>query len=116
MIIKYIPEDFIVQEVLVTDHTPQDTGQPYILLNLDKKGWSTFDAEREVESWFSISGLASAGLKDSDGITSQKISVPAEFRKICQFAFFIFRVNFLFAIESGRRHKSKHCYEKHRHY
>ena len=82
MIIKYIPEDFIVQEVLVTDHTPQDTGQPYILLNLDKKGWSTFDAEREVESWFGISGLASAGLKDSDGITSQKISVPAEFRKM----------------------------------
>ena len=29
MIIKYIPEDFIVQEVLVTDHSPQYKGQPY---------------------------------------------------------------------------------------
>ena len=80
MIVKYIPEDFIVQEVLITDHTPQDMGQPYILLNLDKKGWSTFDAEREIKSWFGISEVESAGLKDSDGITSQKISVPGEFR------------------------------------
>ena len=80
MIVKYIPEDFIVQEVLITDHTPQDMGQPYILLNLDKKGWSTFDAEREIKSWFGISEVESAGLKDSDGITSQKISVSGEFR------------------------------------
>lgn len=80
MIVKYIPEDFIVQEVLITDHTPQDKGQPYILLNLDKKGWSTFDAEREIKCWFGISEVESAGLKDSDGITSQKISVSGEFR------------------------------------
>ena len=81
MIIKYIPEDFIVQEVLVTDHTSRDSGQPYVLLNLDKKGWSTFDAVREIESWFGISHAETAGLKDSDGITSQKISVPGEFRE-----------------------------------
>ena len=48
MIIKYIPEDFIVQEVLVTDHTPNDSGQPYILLCLDKKGFSTFNAIHEI--------------------------------------------------------------------
>lgn len=56
MIIKYIPEDFIVQEVLVTDHTPQDSGQPYLLLNLDKKGWSTFNAIHAIETWFGMPG------------------------------------------------------------
>ena len=81
MIIKYIPEDFIVQEVLVTDHTSRDSGQPYVLLNLDKKGWSTFNAVQEIESWFGIFHVEAAGLKDSDGVTSQKISVPGEFRK-----------------------------------
>ena len=82
MIIKYIPEDFIVQEVLVTDHTPQDSGQPYLLLNLDKKGWSTFNAIHEIETWFGIRDVASAGLKDSDGVTSQKISIPSEYREL----------------------------------
>ncbi len=80
MIIKYIPEDFIVQEVLVTDHTPHYAGQPYILLCLDKKGFSTFDAIHEIETWFGITDTAAAGLKDSDGVTSQKLSVPARYR------------------------------------
>ena len=84
MIIKYIPEDFIVQEVLVTDHSPQYEGQPYILLGLDKKGFSTFDTFRKIESWFGVEEVEAAGLKDSDGVTSQKISVPARYRDMLQ--------------------------------
>ncbi|MBE6129707.1 MAG: tRNA pseudouridine(13) synthase TruD [Erysipelotrichaceae bacterium] len=80
MIIKYIPEDFIVQEVLVTDHSPQYEGQPYMLLCLDKKGYSTFDAMKKIETWFGINETETAGLKDSDGITSQKISIPISHR------------------------------------
>ncbi|MBP3893414.1 MAG: tRNA pseudouridine(13) synthase TruD [Atopobiaceae bacterium] len=76
MIIKYMPEDFVVQEVLVTDHSPQYSGQGYMLLTLEKKGYSTFNAIQNTESWFGISDVEAAGLKDSDGVTSQKISVP----------------------------------------
>jgi tRNA pseudouridine13 synthase len=81
MIIKYIPEDFIVQEVLVTEFSPQYAGQASILLSLDKKGFSTFDAIAKIESWFHISDCIAAGLKDSDGVTSQKISIPARYRE-----------------------------------
>lgn len=82
MIIKTIPEDFIVQEVLVTEFSPQYAGQAYILLGLDKKGFSTFDAIGTIESWFHISDCVAAGLKDSDGVTSQKISIPARYREM----------------------------------
>ena len=77
MIIKYIPEDFIVQEVLVTDETPEFDNQDYMLLLLRKKGYSTFDALKEIEAWFGFSSGGYAGQKDSDGVTAQKISVPA---------------------------------------
>ena len=79
MIIKHIPEDFIVQEVLVTDHASQYTGQEYILLNLDKKGFSTFDALAIIKNRFEIDACTAAGLKDSDGVTSQKIGIPSRF-------------------------------------
>ena len=79
MIIKHIPEDFIVQEVLVTDHASQYTGQEYILLNLDKKGFSTFDALAIIKDRFEIDACTAAGLKDSDGVTSQKIGIPSRF-------------------------------------
>ena len=80
MIIKYIPEDFVVQEVLVTDHSALYSGQAHILLCLDKKGFSTFDALAAIEAWFHISECGAAGLKDSDGVTSQKISVCVQYR------------------------------------
>ena len=76
MIIKKIPEDFIVQEVLIADYSPEYKGQPYMLMQLDKKGWSTMDATMYIEKWFGIKGVTSAGLKDSDGVTTQKIAVP----------------------------------------
>ena len=82
MIIKYMPEDFIVQEVLVTEHSAQYSGQEYLLLCLDKKGVSTFDAIAAIEAWFQIGDCTAAGLKDSDGITSQKISIPARYREM----------------------------------
>ena len=75
MIIKYIPEDFIVQEVLVTDQDMQYRGQDYLLMELNKKGYSSFDAMRIVKTFFGVREVESAGLKDSDGVTSQKISV-----------------------------------------
>ncbi len=37
LFIKYMPEDFIVQEVLVTEHSAQYSGQEYLLLCLEKK-------------------------------------------------------------------------------
>ncbi len=47
---------------------------------MDKKGYSTFDAIQLIEEWFGIEECASAGLKDSDGVTSQKISVPIRYQ------------------------------------
>ena len=82
MIIKYMPEDFIVQEVLVTEFSSRDSEQAYMFLCLDKKGISTFDAIAAIESWFPVSDCTAAGLKDSDGVTSQKISIPIRYRGI----------------------------------
>ena len=82
MIIKYMPEYFIVQEVLVTEFSSRDSEQAYMFLCLDKKGISTFDAIAAIESWFPVSDCTAAGLKDSDGVTSQKISIPIRYRGI----------------------------------
>ena len=82
MIIKYIPEDFILQEALVTEYSPESEGRGYMLFQMDKKGHSTFGAIHRMEEWFGISGIKAAGLKDSDGVTSQKISVPARYAEI----------------------------------
>ena len=76
MVIKKIPEDFVVQEVLVWEYSTVYSGQPYMLMYLNKKGWSTLDAVKYIEGWFGIGGISTAGQKDSDGITTQKISVP----------------------------------------
>ena len=40
MVIKHIPEDFIVQEVLVADYSPEPEGREALLFQLDKKGYS----------------------------------------------------------------------------
>ena len=77
-----MPEDFIVQEVLVTEFSSRDSEQAYMFLCLDKKGISTFDAIAAIESWFPVSDCTAAGLKDSDGVTSQKISIPIRYRGI----------------------------------
>ena len=66
--------------MLVTEYTAGDSDRPYILLGLEKKGFSTFDAMKTAESWFGISQMEGAGLKDSDGITSQKVSIPVQYR------------------------------------
>ncbi len=82
MIVKHIPEDFLVQEVLVADSSPTDDGLPYLLFTLHKKGYSTFDAMIYIEQYFGIEGTKAAGLKDSDGVTTQKISVPASYKSM----------------------------------
>ena len=79
MVIKHIPEDFIVQEALVTDSSFTDEHLPYLLFTLHKKGYSTFDAQIFIEKYFGIDETATAGLKDSDGVTTQKITVSAKY-------------------------------------
>ena len=46
---------------------------------LEKKGYSTFDAIASLSSYLSIdqAEVGYAGLKDEDGITKQKISIPS---------------------------------------
>ena len=51
----------------------------YKIFLLEKKGYSTFDAIASLSSYLSIdqAEVGYAGLKDEDGITKQKISIPS---------------------------------------
>lgn len=77
-IIKYMPEDFVVQEVVIPHKSAsKDDGSPFFLLR--KKGFSTFQAIRRISEHLHIdhSLVSYAGLKDEDGITEQHICIGA---------------------------------------
>lgn len=75
--IKTNPEEFLVSEISNIQTTlSQDK---YKIFLLEKKGYSTFDAIASLSSYLSIdqAEVGYAGLKDEDGITKQKISIPS---------------------------------------
>lgn len=78
MVIKYIPEDFIVHEVMVTENRSSCEAPGWYMVRLEKKGYSTYDAMSMIESELGLNqgDVTAAGLKDSDGITTQTITLP----------------------------------------
>ncbi|MEZ4454270.1 MAG: tRNA pseudouridine(13) synthase TruD [Nannocystaceae bacterium] len=70
------PEDFRVREIPAYDAD----GRPgaHLLLTMRKRGLSTEDAVRAVARALGIDrqGIGVAGLKDSDAVTEQRISLP----------------------------------------
>ncbi|MBF0347807.1 MAG: tRNA pseudouridine(13) synthase TruD [Magnetococcales bacterium] len=75
-ILKRLHSDFRVVEVPLIAPWHADDGE-YTHVWLDKGGWTTFDAERAIGTFFDlpVQEVGSAGLKDEDGITTQLCSV-----------------------------------------
>jgi len=76
MIIKELPEDFIVKEVL--SRQPQQAGK-YRLYLLTKKGWNTEDAASLLARVNNLrrKDVGFAGSKDKHAVTTQFLTVPA---------------------------------------
>lgn len=74
MLIKLVPEDFVVEEL--TDWTPADAG-PYAVYELTKRKLDTFEAMRLVSAHARVplQNIAYVGLKDRQGVTTQLISI-----------------------------------------
>ena len=82
--IKTNPEAFLVSEISNIQTTlSQDK---YKIFLLEKKGYSPFDAIASLSSYLSIdqAEVGDAGLKDEDGITKQKISIPSNLINVAQ--------------------------------
>lgn len=77
-IIKHIPEDFCVKEVLAQQCFSLHEPQEFCLYLLDKKGFTTFQAIERIAEYLQIDSelIGYAGLKDEDGITQQNITIP----------------------------------------
>lgn len=74
--VKTIPSDFLVNECLCLPYSQTKESQFEIIL-LRKCGYTTFQAIKSIAVFFKIpiESIGYAGLKDEDGITSQKISI-----------------------------------------
>ncbi|QNP71079.1 tRNA pseudouridine(13) synthase TruD [Streptomyces roseirectus] len=78
-VVKAVPEDFVVREVMALPQRPSaDPGHTY--LNLRKKGFTTFEAMDLIARHLALpaDAVSAAGLKDEDGVTEQTLSVAAE--------------------------------------
>ncbi|MFJ9623202.1 tRNA pseudouridine(13) synthase TruD [Streptomyces sp. NPDC101181] len=78
-VIKALPEDFVVREVMaLPERTSEEPRHTY--LNLRKKGYTTFEAMDLVARHLEIpaDAVSAAGLKDEDGVTEQTLSVAAD--------------------------------------
>ena len=73
--IKTIPEDFLVEECTNINYSIYTN--KYAILLLKKKNYSTFDAVQKIKDFFKLlsENISYAGLKDEDGITTQKCSI-----------------------------------------
>ncbi|MGW3140330.1 tRNA pseudouridine(13) synthase TruD [Streptomyces sp. NPDC001139] len=81
-VLKAIPEDFAVNEVISTPITNNPmSGFEYI--RLQKRGFTTFQAVREIGVAFELpaSAITYAGLKDEDGVTWQHLAVPGKIKE-----------------------------------
>lgn len=74
MLIKLVPEDFVVEEL--TDWQPADGG-PFSVYELTKRKLDTFEAMRIVAAHARVplQKIAYVGLKDRQGVTTQLISI-----------------------------------------
>ncbi len=81
MKLKVIPEDFCVNEILSVNYDINYKEHKFILLNLKKKGFSTFEAANIISDFFRIpvKDIMYAGLKDEDGVTVQKICMDSKY-------------------------------------
>lgn len=71
MIIKEIPEDFVVKEVLDL-HIEEG---PYHYYLVTKKNWNTLDLVKEIAQRLHVKDVGYAGNKDRNAVTSQYISL-----------------------------------------
>jgi tRNA pseudouridine13 synthase len=71
MILKHIPEDFLVNEVL----SLKIEEGPFFYYKITKKNWNTLDLIREIAQRLKVKDVGFAGLKDRNAITTQYISV-----------------------------------------
>ena len=74
MLVKLLPEDFVVEEL--TDWTPAERG-PISVYELTKRKLDTFEAMRIVSAHTGVplDRIAYVGLKDRQGVTTQLISI-----------------------------------------
>lgn len=77
-ILKFTPQDFVVQETMLVDLVDADEAEQRYLL-LRKTGYTTMEAIRLVAGRFGLptTDVTYGGLKDEDGVTQQLIAVPA---------------------------------------
>ena len=83
MRLKQIPEDFIVTEI--NELKFSDTGK-YCAFTLEKKGWNTIDAIKEIANRLGIKekDIRYAGLKDKEAVTRQLITIDLKNPKLIQ--------------------------------
>jgi len=76
MILKQIPEDFIVEEISLKDFALEQKGK-YQIYELKKKEKNTEQSIIEISKKFNIErkNISYAGTKDKNAITTQKISI-----------------------------------------
>lgn len=74
LVLKHIPEDFIVDEV--TTIKPKETGR-FVYFRLRKRGYNTIDALKQVaiRKGLPMTRFSFAGLKDKTAMTSQVCGV-----------------------------------------
>jgi tRNA pseudouridine13 synthase len=78
-VIRTHPEDFEVEEIPA--YEPDGRPGAHLLVQLEKRGWNTEAALREVarQVCAPVRELGRAGLKDRHAVTRQWISIPAQF-------------------------------------
>ena len=78
--LKTIPEDFLVEEVNSFPFSEYEIDKKYMLFSLKKKGYTTIQATEKLAIFFDIlvEDIGYSGLKDADGVTLQKITIPID--------------------------------------
>ncbi|MGB6164836.1 MAG: tRNA pseudouridine(13) synthase TruD [Pseudonocardiaceae bacterium] len=78
-VLKYVPTDFIVREVMVPRMVPR-TEASHELILLRKSGYTTFEAVRLIASACAVDAMnvTYGGLKDEDAITEQLVALPVD--------------------------------------
>lgn len=82
--LKTIPDDFIVYERQGINLSFLSNDMKYIIILLNKKGYTTFEAVSILAAYIKIDSslIRYSGLKDEDGITYQSISIPNNINNI----------------------------------
>ena len=80
-VIKHVPEDFVVSEILDLDAIKSENGN-YSLFNLKKRTIDTFSLISKISKKLSIEKkhIGYCGIKDKKAITEQHISIPIKYK------------------------------------